>query len=118
LRRLRRQPIALVFWTSWAEPSLAQLRYVERRADGNTMVLAINDGEDAHNTAEFFRREGFTSHLVTDPERAIAGAYGVHCWPTTVSIEGHGRVWNIEMGASHHDEGPAQERPASGLARG
>jgi peroxiredoxin len=113
LRRLRREPIALVFWTSWAEPSLTQLRHVERitadATEPRPTILAINDGEDPRHAAEVFRREGFKSHLVTDPERAIARAYGVHCWPTTVSLDGHGRVWNIEMGVAHHEDGSPDE---------
>lgn len=108
LRRLRRQPMTLVFWTSWAEPSLAELRRVEApgraAARPERLVVAINDGEEPEHACEVFRRNGFTSHLVTDPEREIARAYGVHCWPTTVDIEGHGRIWNVQLGSAHHHE--------------
>ena len=103
LRRLRRQSATLVFWTSWAEPSLQELRRVEGlcadASDLEPLVLAINDGESPEHARAVFQANGFRSRLVVDPERAIARAYGVHCWPTTIEIGAHNRIWSVQLGS-------------------
>jgi peroxiredoxin len=105
LRRLRGRPVLLVFWTSWAEPSVRELRdlmrrYGERSADV-PVILAINDGEDPAHAMEVFERQGISFGFVPDPTRKVARLYGVHCWPTTIVLDAAGRITTIQMGRSH-----------------
>jgi len=117
LHTLRGRPIDLVFWTSWAEPSLLELRLLDRRRDDpsrdRTLVLAINDGEAVTDAREVFEQHGFAATFVPDPERQISRLYGVHCWPTTISLDERGRVWDFQMGRSPDEPQGEPEREAS-----
>ena len=102
LRSLRGRPIILCFWTSWSEPSLAELRRLQRlyyeQAQGGPRLLAINDGEDPDVARRAFGQNDLKLQLVPDPERRIARLYGVNCWPTTVSISERRLVQQIRFG--------------------
>src|SRR5437016_654687 len=95
----------MIFWTSWAAPSLLELQRLARRSvsvgERSALVLAINDGEPPAHARAVFERQGVDATFVPDPERKIAGLYRVHCWPTTISVDGRGRVSAIHMGRSH-----------------
>jgi peroxiredoxin len=107
LHTLRGHAVDLVFWTSWAEPSLLELAHAAARSgeasNGRKLVLAINDGEAVEHAREVFERHGVAATLVPDPDRRIARLYGIHCWPTTVSIDERGRVWDVQMGRTHEN---------------
>jgi len=102
LRRLGGRRVVLAFWTSWSKASLEELRNLERLQDTasqrDLVILAINDGESPEYAREVFKENGFTSQLVTDPNRQISQLYGVNCWPTTVSINQDGLVSGIQFG--------------------
>jgi len=67
---------------------------------GNTTatILAINDGEPERLAEETFRQSNLPGHLVVDPGRDLAKAYGISCWPTLVSVDADGRVETIWLG--------------------
>src|SRR5262245_46849879 len=102
LRRLRGQPVLLVFWTSWSEPSLRLLHdlagTVGKPGGATATILAVNDGEPEPHAKETFRRSKLPGHLVVDPGRDLAKAYGISCWPTLVSLDPAGRVEAIWLG--------------------
>lgn len=108
LRRLSGRRALLTFWTSWSKASLEELRNLEKLQDTasqrDLVILAINDGENPEYAREVFKENGFTSQLVTDPNRQISQLYGVNCWPTTVSINEDGLVSGIQFGLT-----PARE---------
>jgi peroxiredoxin len=99
-RRLSGRTIALVFWQSWSAPCIEQLRYLERESahEGGPYVIAVNGGESAETIAEARARYGLSLPLTPDPEQRIAAAYGVKCWPTTISINSEGIIERIQFG--------------------
>jgi peroxiredoxin len=114
LRRMRGRRVLLAFWQSWSAPSLRELERLQalHGQDRALLIFGINGGEDRTVLDEVRRRHGLTLPLVPDPDRALAGRYGVRCWPTTVSINQEGFVDHIQIGLA--DE-PRRDRPA-GLA--
>jgi peroxiredoxin len=101
-RRFRGRPTLLTFWTSWAAPCLDELRSLQRiheRQIGETpAILAVNDGEDPAHAAAVFQQCGCTFTLVPDPTRQIAQRYGVHCWPTTITLDAQRVVSGLHFG--------------------
>jgi peroxiredoxin len=105
LDRLRGQQVLLNFWQSWSAPCLRELRRLQRLHEGagkdGLVILAVNGGEDRTVLAEVRKQYDLTFTLIHDPGRRVAGVYGVHCWPTTVSINPDGIVDRIQFGAFH-----------------
>ncbi len=104
LRRLQGRRIMVNFWTTWSSPSLEQLRRLQRLQDQSTeddvVIVAVNDGEKPDQAAEFFRKNGFTMHFVPDEYRQIARLYRIRCWPTTVTINEHGKITRTQFGVA------------------
>jgi thiol-disulfide isomerase/thioredoxin len=102
LSKLQGRPVLVVFWTSWAAPSLRLLHDLASRSKPGgyepLTVLAINDGEAKDVAERAFRALDVTAQLVLDPDRAISIGYGISCWPTTISIDADGRVSAIWLG--------------------
>ena len=102
LRRFRGRAVRLVFWTTWAEGSLKELKRLDalaRRTDPRKLlILAVNDGEPAGKAAAYLRRNGISLRLVADPEEKISKLYDVKDWPTTFTLDPKGRVTGISHG--------------------
>ncbi len=101
LHRLRGHRLLLNFWQSWSAPSLAELRRLQALAqagDRAPFVVAFHGGNDADAVDVVRRQLGLTFPLVQDGEQRIGRAYGVSCWPTTVSVDADGRVEHIQFG--------------------
>ncbi len=111
LRRLKGRAVVLLFCQSWSTPCLRALREAmvarDKPRDGedtgasNPMVIAVNGGEDRDTVAAFAREHGLELPFVPDPDRRICDAYGIRCWPTSVSITEDGIVGNIRFGRAH-----------------
>jgi peroxiredoxin len=104
LRALRGASVVLVFWQSRLPYCLEELVHWERTARAGAgrgaRILAISDGEDPQRAREVFKKGGFSSRLVCDPERRIGLAYGVRCWPTAIAIDRSGRVKRVQVGTT------------------
>jgi peroxiredoxin len=102
LRRLRGRRLAVSFWTSWSEPSIAQLREFSHaykaRGDAGPIVLAVGDGESADRSAEMAHAENLPFPVLPDPGRKISRRFGVGCWPSTAWIGTTMRVEAVNFG--------------------
>jgi hypothetical protein len=104
MRKFRGREVQIVFWTTWSDPSLEELRRVRaesgsRGAAGDApMVLLVNDGEDPELAQRKLKELGLGFPMVPDPDRAIARRYGIVAWPTVVQVDREGRVAEIRLG--------------------
>ncbi len=117
LQKLRGHSVHLAFWQSWSAPCLRELRRLEARGraerGGAPVIVAVNGGEPAHALAEVRRAHGLTFALVPDPSRRLARELGVHCWPTTLTIDPDGIVEHVQVGiAPVHGAGPRPSVPS------
>lgn len=103
LRRLRGRTVILMFWQSWSAPCVRELRRLQdTTADQRgPFVLAINGGESQEVLADMRTRHGLSVALIHDPDQVVASAYGVRCWPTSVSINEEGIVDRVQFGLGH-----------------
>lgn len=96
LTRQRGRVIALNFWASWCEPCRAEMPSLEllaQRHEGEGLiVMAINHKESAAAIRRFSERESITLPILRDVDGAVAHAFGVGIFPTTVLIGRDGRA--------------------------
>lgn len=100
LRKLVGRPAILVFWKSSSKQSIQRVRDLQgvRNGEGSPAVLAINDGDSPEMANRVAKENRLTANIVTDPAGAIARAYGVTAWPTTVFIDAMGIVTGVRFG--------------------
>jgi peroxiredoxin len=117
LDRLRGQQVLVNFWQSWSAPCLRELRRLQRlheeAAQNGLVILGVNGGEDRSVLAEVRKQYNLTFPLIHDPGQRVATLYGVHCWPTTVSINPEGIVDRIQFGAFHTHRAQKRDAQAS-----
>ena len=111
LASLRGQAVAINFWASWCEPcreempSLAQLA---RAHTGKLHVLAVNYKESPAAVAQFAATTGLDLPTLRDPDGALARAWGIRVFPSTVLIGADGRVRSVVRGALDWNGAAAQ----------
>ena len=116
LDRLRGQHVLLNFWQSWSAPCLRELRRLQHLHDEGgkhgLVILGVN-GEARPVLAEVRKQYNLTFPMIHDPGQRVAARYGVHCWPTTVSINPEGIVDRIQFGASHSQRAETRDTHTS-----
>jgi len=111
LGALRGQAVAINFWASWCEPcreempSLAQL---PRAHTGKLRMLAVNYKESPAAVAQFAATTGLELPTLRDPDGALARAWGIRVFPSTVLVGADGRVHSVVRGALDWNGAAAQ----------
>jgi len=111
LTSLRGQAVVINFWASWCEPcreempSLAQL---PRAHKGKLRVLAVNYKESAAAVAQFVATTSLDLTTLRDPDGALARAWGIRVFPSTVLIGADGQVRSMVRGALDWNGAAAQ----------
>ena len=111
LASLRGQAVVINFWASWCEPcreempSLAQLA---RAHSGKLRVLAVNYKESPAAVAQFAATTGLDLPTLRDPDGALARAWGIRVFPSTVLVGADGRVRSVVRGALDWNGAAAQ----------
>jgi thiol-disulfide isomerase/thioredoxin len=102
LKNLRGQALVINFWATWCEPcreempSLAQLAQSQ---SGKLRVLAVNFKESPATVGQFVAATGLTLPTLRDPDGALARAWGIRVFPSTVLIGADGQVRSVVRGA-------------------
>jgi thiol-disulfide isomerase/thioredoxin len=102
LKGLRGQALVINFWATWCEPcreempSLAQLAQAH---SGKLRVLAVNFKESPATVGQFVAATGLTIPTLRDPDGALARAWGIRVFPSTVLIGADGQVRSVVRGA-------------------
>jgi thiol-disulfide isomerase/thioredoxin len=104
---------ALNFWASWCEPCRAEMPSLEllaqrHEADG-LVVMAINHKESAAAIRRFNERESIALPILRDVDGAVARAFGVGIFPTTMLIGRDGRAAFSVVGEADWQAAPARQ---------
>lgn len=116
LRRLRGRAVTMVFWQSWSQPCLTELTRLQRAHEAGTapLILAVSGGDTREELAAVREQLGLTFPLIADERQAIAGLYGVQCWPTTIAINESGLIERIQFGLAHEHKRGHEHAAARG----
>ena len=118
LRKLIGRPVILMFSRQNGRTSAnAAQEPVSHRHRGweQALVLRIEDGAAPDRPVQQAAGVSNTTTVVPDPMRAIAKAYGISAWPTTVYIDAQGVVRDVRHA---HFETVISAPPATGAAAG
>lgn len=87
--------VLLNFWASWCEPCRAEMPSLQQAAalhgPDKLLVLAINFKEKPASALQFAERAGITLPVLFDVDGQAARGWGVRIFPTTLTIDRHGR---------------------------
>jgi peroxiredoxin len=116
LRYLRGRAVLLNFWQPWSAPSIKELGRLEqlhKEAGGRApFIVAFNGGKERKTLGEIRKQHGLSFVLSHDSDQRVARAYGVRCWPTTVSINADGLVDHVQFGITHTHASPPKGQDA------
>src|SRR5208337_1982793 len=113
LSNFRGQPVILIFWASWSEPSLEELEYAQNNLTQfgkDLVILAVNSVDNREKAQETFKKHRLTLPIIIDKQNQIGQRYGINCWPTIISIDAKGIISNISLGTTEKPVQPAKSK--------
>jgi thiol-disulfide isomerase/thioredoxin len=102
LSRLRGTPVFINFWATWCEPckeEAPQLREFANGLGGRAQVVGVAIDSDSDRARSFARTAGWTYPIVERECCELGDRYGVVFMPTTIVVDGDGRVVDRLVGA-------------------
>jgi thiol-disulfide isomerase/thioredoxin len=103
LSALKPRVVVINFWATWCIPCVAELPELKRLAD--TMrdepfaLLAVDVEEAPDKVMAFLLRKGIDLPVLYDQDGAVHRSYGVKGLPTTIIVDGRGRMVAQALGA-------------------
>lgn len=102
LQALRGRPVVLNFWASWCEPCRAEMPSLDLMAlkyeREGLAVLTINFKDGAQTVRRFLDAVPLSLPVLMDRDGAVAKAWGVNVFPTTLLISRRGAPVGIVRG--------------------
>lgn len=102
LKDLRGQALVINFWATWCEPCRDEMPSLARLAQsqsGKLRVLAVNFKESPATVSQFVAATSVALPMLHDPDGALARAWGIRVFPSTVLVGADGQVRSVVRGA-------------------
>ncbi|NDP64294.1 TlpA disulfide reductase family protein [Polaromonas sp.] len=94
--------VLLNFWASWCEPCRAEMPSLQQAAAmhgaDKLLVLAINFKEKPASALQFAQQTGITLPVLLDVDGRTARRWSVRIFPTTLTLDRHGRPMHRVQG--------------------
>lgn len=104
LSDMRGKMVLLDFWATWCAPCRAAMPTTEllhrELKDSGLIVLGIDD-EESGEQKEFLGKFGYSFSSLADPGNRVKNLYKVGGIPTTVLIDGEGKIRAYEVDSSY-----------------
>lgn len=95
------QPLVVNFFASWCAPCLAEMPGFERVSqdlDGQVAFLGVNLQDRPEDGLRVVQQTGVTYDIARDPDGGLFQHFGAVAMPTTVFLDGDGRVIDVHSG--------------------
>ena len=93
--RLKGKVVVLEFWATWCSPCVASLPHlnqlVESLDPAKFQFISIDD-EDPKAVQTFLTRKKMSGWVGVDASGGVFGLYGVESRPTTIIVDGNGKI--------------------------
>ena len=102
LKDLRGQALVINFWATWCEPcreEMPSLALLAQSHSGKLRVLAVNFKESPATVNQFVATTSLTIPTLRDADGALARAWGIRVFPSTVLVGADGKVYSVVRGA-------------------
>ncbi|MBY9081613.1 redoxin domain-containing protein [Paenibacillus sp. HN-1] len=102
LNEYRGKAVVLNFWGSWCTPCKKEMPALQAQwskwKNEDVVILAVNVAEGETTVRDFAKSVGAEFPVLLDPDREAVRSYGISPLPTTIFINGKGRIDNIHIG--------------------
>lgn len=100
LNAARGQPMVINLWATWCPPCRREMpMLIDVAADSTVPVLLANQGESAAQIRAYLEKEGLPDSAIRlDPNGSLAAATGSSALPTTLFVDGAGRIREVHPG--------------------
>ncbi len=101
LASLHGHPTMVVFWASWCGPCNAEAPAIERfarSATGRGRIIGIADSDNAADARKFIAHYRWTFPVLSDPHGTTATQFGLLGLPTTIVLDGQGKIVRVLLG--------------------
>lgn len=109
-------PLVLIFWTTWNNSSVDQLKILDdysSKTDSKPFKLvAINTQENFSQVSGFISRGGYTLDVLFDESGEVGEAYKVKTLPTFYFIDKEGVMKTLHIGSLSQEEMVSKAEPA------
>jgi len=104
----RNKVVLINFWATWCAPCRVELPQFEKLYKGKSgrgfEILAISEDDAPAKLTEYLEARPLSFPVLIDADGAVAKAYGVQAFPTSVLIGADGRVLHIVNGLTPNFE--------------
>lgn len=96
------------FWATWCGPCRMEMPgfeklYAERKKDG-FLILAINEDKDQGELDAYLKAKPVSFPVLVDRDGALASRLGIRAFPTTILVDGDGKIVKLIEGLEPYME--------------